>query len=81
MQGFNFHFSFLFQCSLSCGGGMRTRNVTCVSSSTSLPVDRSLCDINVMPNSIEYCNLTPCELKKIQSCFAYAQYQEQPPKS
>ena len=64
MRRFNFHFSFLFQCSLSCGGGMRTRNVTCVSSSTSLPVDRSLCDINVMPNSIEYCNLTPCEFLK-----------------
>jgi hypothetical protein len=46
-------------CSKSCGGGMRSRSVTCVLPSTGDVVSDIEC-AELKPNAVEYCNTDPC---------------------
>lgn len=48
------------ECSSKCGGGVRTRRVTCNSQSTLKPVDDSLCDATTRPEDTQPCSQESC---------------------
>ena len=47
------------QCTLKCGGGIKKRNVFCLSKDQA--VDYSYCDPLVRPAAVESCNEQPCD--------------------
>lgn len=55
--------TFLFvQCSTSCGGGKRKRNVKCIAVKTGLPSTQ--CTLANKPNTYEECNNKTCPSEK-----------------
>lgn len=49
----------VFQCSVPCGVGQRTRDVKCVSNIGDV-VDDEECNMKLRPNDIENCDMGPC---------------------
>ena len=47
------------QCSATCGGGIRTREVTCTRFSDGLEVNDEICT-DIKPDETERCNPEPC---------------------
>lgn len=47
-------------CSVSCGGGHQSRNVTCTSQRTLETVDAKLCDASQKPAEWQKCGLLDC---------------------
>ncbi|XP_055847560.1 papilin isoform X2 [Episyrphus balteatus] len=47
-------------CSVSCGGGSQSRNVTCNNRLTLEKVDESLCDTNTKPSNVQTCGTEEC---------------------
>ena len=52
---------FFCQCSKPCGGGSRTRSLTCISENTGTIIDDSQCAPLPKPTTFEYCNTDPCK--------------------
>ena len=48
-----------FQCDVTCGGGQRTRSVSCINSLTNAADDESLCPLP-KPDESESCSSNPC---------------------
>ncbi|XP_042857254.1 papilin-like [Penaeus japonicus] len=51
------------QCSVSCGGGHKSRNVTCARTSDLAPVAEYLCDPRQRPDENMTCNEQPCQAR------------------
>ncbi|XP_033114303.1 papilin-like isoform X2 [Anneissia japonica] len=49
------------ECSRTCGGGVRRRQVVCVDSSTNEPLSDDLCDADQRPQETEDCAINNCE--------------------
>ena len=49
----------VFQCSVPCGVGQRTRDVKCVSNIGDV-VDDEECNMKLRPNDLENCDMGPC---------------------
>ncbi|XP_069951755.1 papilin isoform X1 [Cherax quadricarinatus] len=49
------------ECSVECGGGHMTRNVSCARTSDFQPVAEYLCDPRLEPESNKTCNEHPCQ--------------------
>ncbi|XP_064108154.1 papilin-like isoform X7 [Macrobrachium nipponense] len=49
------------ECSVSCGGGHMTRNVSCARTSDFVPVAEYLCDPRLKPEGNTTCNEHPCQ--------------------
>lgn len=47
-------------CSVTCGGGTQTRNVSCNARNSMAEVDASLCDDNERPSEVNRCMHVPC---------------------
>ncbi len=47
-------------CSVSCGGGHQSRNVSCNSRRTLQEVDESLCDASLRPAEWQKCGIIEC---------------------
>ena len=55
----------VLQCSVSCGGGYRIREVNCVIPGlNNMVVEDAQCDHLPVPVRFEYCSLESCELCK-----------------
>ena len=52
---------YCLQCSVACGGGHRTRPVTCVIPLTGETVPDSKCAVLRKPRDHEYCNEHSCK--------------------
>lgn len=50
---------FILQCTVTCGGGVRTRNITCAKNND------EPCDISKRPNSKALCGLQQCPARKL----------------
>lgn len=57
-------------CSVSCGGGIKTRAVSCLGSNGTVDVTGALCDASTMPNAIETCNTNACSVDCVVSPFS-----------
>lgn len=51
---------FMFQCSLSCDGGVRTRDVFCMNLATRQTDRESLCEGSPFYEPMEECNTQEC---------------------
>lgn len=64
----------LGQCSVPCGGGQAERPIMCTDSASGLPVDMSMCNLNIsaLPVLVQGCNTQRCSSSDLQhfSCFA-----------
>ncbi|XP_066141086.1 papilin isoform X3 [Euwallacea fornicatus] len=49
------------QCTVTCGGGIQNRNVSCAGRKTLEPVDETLCDASRKPETSRKCNEVACE--------------------
>lgn len=49
----------VFQCSVPCGVGQRTRDVKCVSNIGDVVADEE-CNMKLRPSDIENCDMGPC---------------------
>lgn len=47
-------------CSVSCGGGIQFRNVSCADRNTLEPAEINLCDQQIKPSSTERCGVVDC---------------------
>ena len=52
----------LGQCSVPCGGGQAERPIICTDSTSGLPVDMSMCNLNItaLPMLVQSCNAQRC---------------------
>ncbi|KAK7073727.1 hypothetical protein SK128_001458, partial [Halocaridina rubra] len=60
-EKYDWFFGTYDECSVSCGGGHMTRNVSCARTSNFQPVAEYLCDPRLKPESNKTCNEHPCE--------------------
>ncbi len=56
------------ECSVSCGGGMRSRSVTCIGPDGG-EAPESSCDPSRMPSTSSVCNSTPCDFCQATECL------------
>ncbi|XP_019769290.2 papilin isoform X1 [Dendroctonus ponderosae] len=49
------------QCTVTCGGGIQHRNVSCAGRKTLEPVDETLCDASRKPETSRRCNEVACD--------------------
>ena len=49
-------------CPVSCGGGVQTRNVSCIDPRSSLAVSAALCNASSQPTTSQACNTRTCNL-------------------
>lgn len=56
-------------CSVSCGGGFKTREVTCNSRTSLEQVDDELCDVNEKPSDTMQCGQVACPPKWVEGPY------------
>lgn len=58
----------LFQCSVSCGGGLQQREVNCVGEQDLAVMPNSLCAKISRPETLRKCNMQECKTKTGTKC-------------
>ena len=72
------YFAVPLQCSVSCGLGTRSREVTCKSLETKLVLPLESCNLALKPKEIEKCNPGPCTVTWLASNWSEVGFQDLP---
>ena len=70
------YFAVSLQCSVSCGLGTRSREVTCKTLETKLVLPLGSCNLALKPKETEKCNPGPCTVTWLASNWSEVGFQD-----
>ena len=73
-----YYFVVSLQCSVSCGLGTRSREVTCKTPEAKLVLPLESCNLALKPKETEKCNPGPCTVTWLASNWSEVGFQDLP---